>query len=278
MKIFEDKYTERSFERKNLLAIPLYSKVKEEVDKAEKDIKEVEKDIKKSDLPHIPMGKNTHSKTKDGYVYNKTKINVHPSIKNDIIHNLLQERIKDMWNSLSDDVRDGVDNLIIKKSRARGIRIRGGTWVPATKTISMNISSVTPNETGHNFFHEVGHAKWSKIKKENPEKIEKFRKDMNNIRYAPTDYSLSYSNVSQKNKESERKYRMNQARGGHTVTEESERILAKNRENTEDLYHNEIHSELNAYVMGVIKPDDIISPKEYMVKFIKSYKELWDLE
>jgi hypothetical protein len=251
-----------------------YGKLEEEIAKAEKDIKNIEKDI---GLPHIPMGKNTHSKTKDGYVYNKTKINVQPNIKDDPVHMLLQERVKSMWNSLSDDVRDSVDNLVIKKSRAKGRRILGGTWKNKTKTISMNISERSIDETGHNFFHEVGHAKWNKIKDENPETVKKFIKAIDKIGYAPTAYSLSYQDIEQRNLQSEQRYRRNQARGGHEITEESKRTLVKNREIVKDLYHNEIHSELNAHVMGVLKPEQIIATKEYMTKYIKAYKEMWDL-
>lgn len=254
--------------------IQTYRRVKEEIEKAKKDIVNIENDI---GLPHIPVGKNTHSKTKDGYVYNKTKINVSPNIKNDPIHMLLQERVKSMWNSLPDDVRDGVDNLIIKKSRSKGRHILGGTWIMKTKTISMNISERVPDETGHNFFHEVGHAKWNKIKDENPENVKKFRKAIDKIGYAPTAYSLSYQDIEQRNLQSENRYRRNQSRGGHEITKESEETLTKNRENVEDLYHNEIHSELNAHVMGVLKPEQVIATKEYMTKYIKAYKEMWDL-
>jgi len=260
--------------------IQTYRRVKTNLIESEKEFQNLEEADRRLGLPDIPMGKNTHTKTKDGYLYNKTKIVVQPSVKTDPIYNILQDSIKSMWNSMSDDHRDNVNKLIIKKStsRGRGGTRQGGKWKDETKEIIINIHESDIDALGHNFFHEIGHSKWSKMRKDNPEKIKKFREQQEKIGWAPTAYSQSYNLVKEKNETSEENFRRSVSRAGEEVGERNERVLAKNRMIVEDLYHNEIHSELNAYAMGVIKDEYITAPNEYMSKMLKSYKEMWDLE
>ncbi len=238
----------------------------------------VEKEDKELGLPNIPMGKNTHTKSKDGYVYNKTQIKVQPTVKNDIAYNLLQERIKGIWNSLPDDTRDKIDNLIIKKSTAKGSHWQGGRWIDETKTMIINIHSKSANNLDHNFFHEVGHAKWHDLKRTNPEKIQKFRETQKEIGTSPTAYARSYLMIKERNDDTEANYRRKMTSRGFPISQEGEKRLEQNRMAAEDLYHNEIHSELNAYAMGTLPMSLITAPKSQMEKLLNAYKEMWDLE
>jgi len=229
-------------------------------------------------LPNIPMGKNTHTKSRDGYVYNKTKIKIQTNVKNDLVYNLLQERVKGMWNSLPDDARDKIDNLIIKKSTAKGSHWQGGRWIDETKTMIINMHQKSASELEHNFFHEVGHSRWHELKRTNPEKIKKFRETQKKIGFPPTAYAGSYLMIKEKNDDSEANYRRKMTARGFPVSPAGEERLEFNRVAAEDLYHNEVHSELNAYAMGTLSERLITAPKAQMEKLLNSYKEMWDLE
>ena len=67
-------------------------------------------------------------------------------------------------------------------------------------------------------------------------------------------------------------------RDGFVISAKAEEVLKNNRISAEDLYHNEIHSELNAYAMGSLLTRDISTSKENMAKLLNAYKEMWDLE
>ena len=229
-------------------------------------------------LPNIPMRKNTHTKSRDGYVYNKTKIKIQTNVKNDLVYNLLQERVKGMWNSLPDDARDKIDNLIIKKSTAKGSHWQGGRWIDETKTMIINMHQKTSDNLEHNFFHEVGHSKWHDLKRTNPEKVKKFREAQKKIGFPPTAYARSYLMIKERNDDTEANYRRKMTSGGFPISQEGEKRLEQNRVAAEDLYHNEIHSELNAYAMGTLPKNLITAPKAEMAKLLNAYKEMWDLE
>jgi len=252
--------------------------LEDSIDKIRERVLRVEKDDKKLNLPHIPMGKNTHTKSKEGYVFNKTNIKVQPTVKNDLVTNMLQERIKGMWNSLPDHTRDLVKNLVIKKSIAKGRKWQGGRWDGETGTVFINIHPRTSDNLDHNFFHEIGHARWHDLNRTNPEKIKKFRETQKEIGSSPTAYARSYLMVKERNDDREANYRRKMAKGGFAIPQKAEKILANNRVGAEDLYHNEIHSELNAYAMGVLSTSLITAPKAKMEKLLKAYKEMWDLE
>jgi len=252
--------------------------LKKSIDLIKKTRDNIEKEDAELGLPHIPMGNNTHTKNKDGYVFNKTNVKVQTNVKNDLVYNLLQKRIKGMWNSLPDDTRDLVDNLVIKKSTAKGTHWQGGRWDDRTRTIIINMHEKTSSNLDHNFFHEVGHARWHDLKRNNPEKIQKFRDKQEDIGIAPTAYAQSYLHMNERNNKTEATYRRKMAKGGWTISQKGEDVLKRNRESAEGLYHNEIHSELNAYAMGVLNKRSIIAPKEKMTKLLNAYKEMWDLE
>jgi len=225
------------------------------------------------------MGKNTHKIGKEGFANNKTNIRVEPAIKEDFAVNLLYERIKGMWNALPDDVRDSIGNLILKKSKAsgRGSKWQGGRWIDETRTVIMNLHKHTA-DVDHNFYHEVGHSRWHRMKETNPEKVQEFIKKQKEIGQAPTKYAQSYSLIKRKNEENERKYVSDMKRKGFILTDKAKERLYMNRISSEDLYQNEIHSELNAYAMGALGANKLSAPKEKMVELLNSYKEMWDLE
>lgn len=239
----------------------------------------VEKDDAKLGLPNIPTGKNTHTKTTDGYVYNKTKIMIQDTVKDDLAVNLLQERVKSMWNALPDDIRDSVGRLMIKKSKAtdKTRKWQGGRWDDDTRTVYLNINAKT-DDIEHNFYHEVGHGRWHRLVETNPEKVQKFMETVKEIGSAPTPYAQSFSMIKEKNLDSERKYRAKMARGNFVIPERAEKILEKNRRSADDLYQNEIHSELNAYAMGSLPSGAPRAKKEIMDKLLDAYKELWNLK
>ena len=224
------------------------------------------------------MGKNTHKIGKDGWATNKTKIRVEEAVKGDLAVNMLQERIKGMWNALPDDVRDSIDNLKIKKSKskARG-KSQGGRWIDESRTIIMNLHSKKA-DIEHNFYHEVGHSKWHRLKETNPDRVQEFIKKQKEIGWAPTSYSQSYSLIKQKTQESERRYVSTMEKRGFDIPVKAREILYKNRVSADDLYQNEIHSELNAYAMGALSPKYLTAPKEKIAEMLNSYKEMWDLE
>lgn len=238
----------------------------------------VEEEDKKLGLPHITMGKNTHTKNKDGYVYNKTNIKLQTGVKEDLLSNMMQERIKGMWNSLPDHTRDLVKNLVIKRSTAKGERWQGGRWDDKTRTIIINMHPKTHTNLDHNFFHEVGHARWHELKRTNPEKIKKFRETQKKIGFPPTAYARSYLMIKEKNDDTEANYRRKMTARGFPISPKGEERLEQNRVAAEDLYHNEIHSELNAYAMGTLSNNLITAPKEKMTKLLNAYKEMWDIE
>jgi len=238
----------------------------------------VEEEDKKLGLPHIPMGKNTHTKNKDGYVYNKTNIKLQAGVKEDLVSNMMQERIKGMWNSLPDHTRDLVKNLVIKRSTAKGAHWQGGRWVDETRTVIINMHQKTHTNLDHNFFHEIGHARWHELKRTNPEKVKKFRERQKEIGFSPTAYSRSYLLIKEKNDDTEANYRRKMAKGGFVISQKGEERLDQNRVAAEDLYHNEIHSELNAYAMGTISKEYLTAPKDKMIQLLNAYKEMWDIE
>jgi len=252
--------------------------LEEEIDKVRKQILTLEEEDKKLGLPNIPMGKNTHTKNRDGYVFNKTRINVQLNVKNDLVTNMLQARVQGMWNSLPDDVRDMVRTFNVKQSRSTGRTWRGGSYNHELKAVHINISVRATNAIAHDFFHEIGHLKWDNLKDKNPEKIQKFIEKQKEIGVSPTAYSGAYIIIKQKNDEKERKYRRAMGSREIPISPKGELILEQNRKTSEDLYQNEIHSELNAYAMGSLPTKLITASKEEMTELLNAYKELWDLE
>jgi len=228
-------------------------------------------------LPHIPMGKNTHTKSKDGFVYGSTKISVQPFLKEDDLSKIKLEVVAGIWNTLPDEVRDKVKTLKIQASR--GARpTRGGSYDDSTGTLIINIRGNGSHDSlMHTVQHEFGHVMWHGMEKSNPEKVQKFIERQKKIGVAPTEYSQSYVLFKEKNADRERRYRTEMKRQGAVLSARAEQILEYNRKAAEFLYQNEIHSELNAYAMGQLPATSIIVTKEKMKDLLDAYKEMWAL-
>jgi len=235
----------------------------------------VDKLDKESNLPHIPMGKNTHKLTTKGFIHGKTKIDIKPGVFKEPLIELFHNRVKSAWNSLPDDDRDLVDNLVITKKTAKHKYV-SGTWDSKTNTLYVHLTDHS-HDVESTFYHEIGHAKWYKLEKTNPDKIESFVKKTNEIFSAPTKYANSYRDYELKNKQSETNYRRDMKKRGLEVSSEAEKILEKNRKRARVLYNNETHSELNSYAMGFLNPEKITATKEKMGQLLNAYKELHDL-
>ena len=252
--------------------------VSAQIEQYKKDLDNVEVNDKKLDLPHIPMKTNTHTKNTDGFIHDKSKITLQKAVKENPGTKLMSDRVKSAWNNLPDEHRNLVDKLVIKQSRAVKSRTyNGGSWNDSTKTLTLNLNSRSAGSIEHNFYHEIGHARWHDMKNKSPEKIEVFSNKVKELGLAPTLYSQSYKNAERDNDESERKYRSDMKRGGFTVNGLAEEILAKNKKNAKDLYQNEAHSELNSYVLGNLPKNKISVSPESMTKLLNAYKELHEL-
>ena len=249
-----------------------------QIEQYKKDLDNVEINDKKLDLPNIPMKANTHTKNTDGFIHDKSKITLQKAVKENPGTKLMSDRVKSAWNSLPDEHRNLVDNLVIKQSRAKKSRTyNGGSWNRDTKTLTLNLNSRSQDLIEHNFYHEIGHARYSDMKLKNPEKIEAFGKKVKELGISPTNYSQSYRNAERDNDESERNYRRKQKAGGFTINALAEEILEKNRRNAKDLYENETHSELNSYVLGNLPKRKVFASPESMKKLLNAYKELHEL-
>ena len=249
-----------------------------QIEQYKKDLDNVEINDKKLDLPNIPMKPNTHTKNTDGFIHDKSKITLQKAVKENPGTKLMSDRVKSAWNSLPDEHRNLVDNLVIKQSRAKkSAKYNGGSWNNDTKTLTLNLNSRSASSIEHNFYHEIGHARYHDIRTKNPEKIEVFSKKVKDLGISPTAYSQSYRDFEIRNAESERNYRNKMKKGGFTINALAEEILEKNRKNAQDLYENETHSELNAYVLGNLPKQKIRASPESMKKLLNAYKELHEL-
>jgi hypothetical protein len=252
--------------------------IKTQLDNTKTQLDNVEINDKKLDLPHIPMKDNTHTKNTKGFIHDKTKISIQKSVTDNPGSKLMHERVKSAWNTLPDEHRNLVDKLVIKQSRAtKGSTWRGGSYDGLTKTLSINLNSRSQENIEHNFYHEIGHARWHDLNKKSPEKISKFRDEMKKIGIAPTKYSESYRFAERRNADSEKTWRAKMKKGGWEINTLHEEQLKHNRDNSESIYHNESHSELNSYVLGNMPKKKINASPETMKKLLNAYKELHEL-
>ncbi len=236
-------------------------------------------DEKRGGLPHIPMGKNTHTKNTKGFVHSgKATIKIDPKLNQDEDTARQLDIIQSAWNNLPDDVRNNIKVLNLKKSRAGNYgTIQGGKWIDGKRELIMNIHPKS-SHVERNFYHEIGHSKWHMLERENPEKIAKFIEAQKKVGTAPTRYAQSYLTVHQRTKTKIDNWLRVRKRSGVPVGERNERVMKNNLKVTEDLYQNEIHSELNAYAMGELPKDLIIASKSNMTGLLNAYKELWNIE
>ena len=247
--------------------------IKDTIESDKVKLANIEQDDPK-DLPFIPMGKNTHTKSTNGFLHNKTDIKIQTGIADDSLINMLNERLKGMWNILPDDVRDKVKTFKIQKSKGRQ-SFRGGSFDEWSGTLIININRSSPIE--HHFYHEVGHILYDNIKREHPEKAEKWVKEMQKITIAPTKYAQSYMDFGAKNKAKADRFIKDRERRGIPLTTFEKERLEKNEYVSKDLYENEIHSEINAYAMGWLPTDTMKYSREFTNKYLTAYKELHEI-
>ena len=62
---------------------------------------------------------------------------------------------------------------------------------------------------------------------------------------------------------------------GKPISAKNARVIDHNLRVTKDIYQNETHSELNAYVMGELPERLITANKKNMTALLNAYKELW---
>ncbi len=234
-------------------------------------------------LPHIPMGKNTHVKSTKGFIHggsmSDTVIKIQSGMEGEPAFNLLNDQLKSAWNNLPDEHRNLVKTLHVKRSRAGyGRGGKAGSFNGDKGDLIINISTSKSADVVSTLYHEIGHAKWHKAKIDNPEGVEKFIEGMKALGTAPTKYSESYRNFERVNHRSENDYRRNMKRGGFPINEKNESTLQKNAKRAKTLYYNESHSELNSYAMGTLPKDRIIVTDSMMTKCLNVYKEMYGLE
>ncbi len=266
---FLDKYKDNIDEKS-------MKKYRADIDKLREDLDNVGKTELDKKLPNIPMGKNTHKTNVEGFVYGKTKINIQKGVLDgDDSIQMLRQRLETVWNALPDSDRDIIKTFNVKKSlkRKRGGTTRNGSWNPNTKSLNMNLKNGGVEKT---FFHELGHAKWYDMKDKKPEAVKKFIETFKTIGTSPTEYSESYRRHAVK---TERYYMDKQRRieRHRSLTPEEREIIRISNERAKDLYENESHAELNAYVMGFLPNNKITADEASMNKLLDAYKEMWDL-
>ena len=106
------------------------------------------------DLPHIPMGKNTHTSHTNGYVHSdKTRIMVQPKVLSEATYALLNKTVTTMWNNLPDDSRDKVKTLKIQRSIGKK-SFRGGSFDQFTGIMILNINKGGSDSLEHHFYHQ----------------------------------------------------------------------------------------------------------------------------
>ncbi len=252
--------------------------VDKQIKKARLDLSSMESIEKKSGLPHIPMGKNTHTRSTNGFVHGKTKIKYDKKLNEDASIRLLADRIQTAWNNLPDDVRDTIDTFNIKRSRSKGYgSVQGGRYIHRKREVIVNISKWDDEEAEHNFYHEIGHSKWHNLQDKNPEKVEKFIETQKEIGTAPTKYAQSFSMKKEYYKDKIDTYIRQQKMRGIPISAKEQAVIDHNLKVSKDLYQNEIHSELNSYAMGELPVGLIKASKKDMSAMLNAYKELWDL-
>lgn len=198
------------------------------------------------------------------------------------------EIVKEAWNELSDEDRELIDvlkfrfsNTEIKNMGSHVDRVETGgkIYTPAYIEIQLSNSLTTSTSAINTLVHEIAHAKWSKIEKENPEKVKKFNEVIREIG-SPTPYVATYERDSE-NMEFENK--LEKARRDYSkYSDESNKnfdeTLERNQMNSELTYGNEAHSEFYSMINAPTLNYGHTISKEKMEKIAEAFKELHDIE
>ena len=256
--------------------------------------------------------KNTHTKNKDGFKTNKTEIRIgdtvrvgkspndgqpHPMVQARM--DLIVEAIRNVWNALPDEYRDGIHILQIHNVRGLSGTTLGkfsSNRKGTVKTLTMRIrqgDSKNIDTLIHTLLHEVAHSIWHNKFQYDEEKVNKFRDGINKLikeSGAITDY-VQNDHVDLE--------RLNEIywdhRGGvgdkHAYAsafldsedmsgEEATRYVAYQKKQIETIVANETHSEAFGFLLGGIDkwgPSKKLRENPEMVQeYFKLVKELHD--
>ena len=196
------------------------------------------------------------------------------------------EIIKEVWNELPDEDRELIDVLKFRFSNTSRknmgshvdrIEVGGKIYTPAYIEIILSNSLTTKTSAINTLVHEVAHAKWAKIERSNPEKVEKFNKTIREIG-SPTPYVETYRRNAE---EVEFKNKLEQSKRDYSKytdiqNKNFERDLERNKRNAELIFGNEAHSSFYAMIHAPTLNYGHTISKEKMEKIALAYKELHD--
>lgn len=256
--------------------------------------------------------KNTHTKNKDGFKTNKTEIRIgdtvrvgksphdgqpHPMVQARM--DLIVEAIRNVWNAIPDEYRDGIHILQIHNVRGLSGTTLGkfsSNRKGTVKTLTMRIQQSDSKHIDtliHTLLHEIAHSIWHNKFQYDEEKVNKFRDGINKLikeSGAITDY-VQNDHVDLE--------RLNEIywdhRGGvgdkHAYAsafldsedmsgEEATRYVAYQKKQIETIVANETHSEAFGFLLGGIDkwgPSKKLRENPEMVQeYFKLVKELHD--
>lgn len=168
-------------------------------------------------------------------------------------------QVKDIWNSLPEEDRKLVDNFKIRGSRATG-RTTAGEWIEKNKQMDIVTHPTnTKEDYAHFMHHEIGHAKF---KLRDPAKIQKWNEAVKEIS-PPTNYAQWHKNRAFN-------YKLNNM----TARKEDMPIIQRNITALENLYYEEIHSEIYAHTQQPIDKKRVYIQKGFD-DALAIYKEIF---
>ena len=148
---------------------------------------------------------------------------------------------------------------MIRGSR-KGGSVTAGEWKPENKQMEITTHpSFTKEDYRWSMEHEIGHAKF---KMKDPGKIQKWNAAVKEIS-PPTKYAQWHESRAFN-------YKMNNI----SVTKEDMPIVQRNITALENLYYEEIHSEVYSHLKQPLNPKQIWS-KEGLDKAVAIYKEMF---
>ena len=173
-----------------------------------------------------------------------------------ISKNVIPEHLSQMerlWDSLTDEDRSLVDNLVIKGSKSNQKTITMGEWKSNNTMQLITHTALTENDYQHTIFHELGHAKFKQLSDSQRTKWGKSVEDI----MPPTHYAKMH-------RDRIRNYESNWGMGSmrwHRAPPDERKIIENNIKIYTNLYHEEIHSEITSHVRsGGISEKRIYSP------------------
>lgn len=241
---------------------------------------------------------NTHTKMDRGFKAENTKINIGASMSKKDLHPLKKERfdniidtVKTLWNELPDEYRDYVGELKIHNVRGyHGTKM--GTYTHSRKmtekdsrVLTMRIDqSDKPHEIIHTFLHEMGHAIWHNKFRNNQEKIDKFRKGVNELietnggitKYVQNDHVEMNEILKIKQEFTLEKYRNTHIDSEDMSGEDITMKIEYHKKQLDQIVADETHSEAISFILGGFTKwelgDNIDKPT--MEKYFKLVEEL----